>query len=130
MAVELAQREPFPASVGAIDALEMLLRTKRSEVTRLAYKRDLNQFFRFHTRQQPTTESVARFLQLHTAGVTEAMHRAQARAREAELQAGLAAAGQRDVQVGRAVAGLEDLAKRIHNEVFAGNKEKKQGDTK
>ena len=31
--------------------------------------------------------------------VTEAMHRAQARAREAELQAGLAAAGQREAEV-------------------------------
>ena len=30
MAVELAQREPFPARVGAIDALEMLLRTKEA----------------------------------------------------------------------------------------------------
>jgi PAS domain S-box-containing protein len=35
-------------------------------------------------------------------GVTEAMHRAQARAREAELQAGLAAAGRREAEVLRA----------------------------
>jgi integrase/recombinase XerC len=73
MAVELAQREPFVAPVTPIQALEMFLATKRSEVTRLAYQRDLDQFFRFHTGSPPSPESVARFLQLNTAGVTRAM---------------------------------------------------------
>ncbi|MEP0766456.1 MAG: tyrosine-type recombinase/integrase [Fimbriimonadia bacterium] len=73
MANELAPRTPFEAPVAPTDALEMLLCTKRSEVTRLAYQRDLNQFFRFHTGSPPTPETVAQFFRLDTACVTRAL---------------------------------------------------------
>jgi integrase/recombinase XerC len=69
----LAQKEPFGAPPAHVDAVEMLLRTKRSEVTRKAYQRDLNLFFRVLTGELPTRESVAAFLQLGTAGVARAM---------------------------------------------------------
>jgi integrase/recombinase XerC len=70
MAIELKVTEAAPA---VPNALEFLLKSKRSEVTRLAYQRDLRLFFRVVAGTEPTPQTVGAFFKLDTPGVVRAM---------------------------------------------------------
>jgi hypothetical protein len=70
MAIELKVTEAAPAGP---DALEFLLKSKRREVTRLAYQRDLRLFFRVFARSEPTPQTIGAFFKLNTPGVVRAM---------------------------------------------------------